>query len=67
MIVIEQAQFLPIVLHLSPWMQSAASTRVSVCDRKPVPVRSSLAAGRCAGYGERQCECVEMMVCMYEL
>lgn len=28
MIVIEQAQFLPTVLYLSPWMQSAASTLV---------------------------------------
>lgn len=31
MIVIEQAQFLPTVLYLSPWMQSAASTRVCAC------------------------------------
>lgn len=33
MIVIEQTQFLPTVLYLSPWMQSAASTLVcaSVC------------------------------------
>lgn len=33
MIVIEQAQSLPTVLHLSPWIQSAASTRVCVCVR----------------------------------
>lgn len=61
MIVIEQAQFLPTVLYLSPWMQSAASTRVCpsvcvcLCERQCVPVRSPLAAGRCAGNRERQC------------
>ena len=33
MIVIEQAQSHPTVLHLSPWIQSAASIRVCVCVR----------------------------------
>lgn len=70
MIVIEQAQSLPTVLHLSPWIQSAASTRVCVCAlvciHVCVPVRSPPAAGRCAGICERQCECVGVLVCLWD-
>lgn len=44
MIVIEQAQSLPTVLHLSPWIQSAASTRVCVCARLYVSMCASLFA-----------------------
>lgn len=42
---------------------------VSICvcvSVKTVPVRSSLAAGRCAGNRERQCECVGALVCLWD-
>lgn len=51
MIVIEQAQSLPTVLHLSPWIQSAASTRVCVCVCALV---SNLIVPPC-GFGEIHC------------
>lgn len=60
MIVIEQAQFLPTVCYLSPWMQSAAL--VHVC----LPIRPPLAASRCAGNSEWGWACQSVFVGLWK-